>query len=319
MLRGWVKYLPSGMMALLLTAALVPFANAATNAVTGGIGGLDNGTLRGGDGTGPARIVLNAAGSVVVPGNCTVTINPVSVPADGVTVSTITVVLLDADNQPVSGKTVVITSDRGPVDTIAQPPVPTDGTGTAVGTIRSSIVGSATITATDQTDGIVLPPRPRVTFTQGQVLDLVKTANKKRAVPGDIVTYLVEIRNLTSGEVHQVSIDDRIPPNFRYVSGSARLTGVPIPDPVGNRPMTFNLGTIPALTDSNGNGVADPGEAGYEALTYQLIIGSGAEPGDYVNAVAAWDADPSTLISNDDDAVVTVTPDPLFDLSLIHI
>lgn len=44
---------------LLLLSA--PPVMAATNAVTAGIGGIDNGTLLGGDGSGAARVVINAA------------------------------------------------------------------------------------------------------------------------------------------------------------------------------------------------------------------------------------------------------------------
>lgn len=41
-------------------------AGAATNVVTAGIGGLDNGTLLGGDGTGPARMTLVSADVALV-------------------------------------------------------------------------------------------------------------------------------------------------------------------------------------------------------------------------------------------------------------
>jgi uncharacterized repeat protein (TIGR01451 family) len=264
-----------------------------------------------------ATIVLNLVGGTIDTGNSTVTVNPAVVPADGVTVSTITVVLLDADNLPVPGKTVAIATDRGALDIITQPIAPTDAAGTAVGTIRSGTAGSSTITVTDVTDSIILPDQPQVYFTQGQVIDLVKTASKKRAVPGDVVTYLVETRNLSGNDVGQVKVDDQIPPNFRYVTGSTRLNGSAVPDPAGNRPLTFDLGTIPALVDINGNGVADPGEPGYMALSYQLVIGSGARPDEYINTAIAWDASPSLLISNSDEAMVTVIMDPLFDLGTI--
>jgi uncharacterized repeat protein (TIGR01451 family) len=46
----------------LVVAVGLPSAEAATNAVRAGIGGLDNGTLAGGDGTGSGRITLNATG-----------------------------------------------------------------------------------------------------------------------------------------------------------------------------------------------------------------------------------------------------------------
>ncbi|KKW18945.1 MAG: Ig domain protein group 1 domain protein, partial [Parcubacteria group bacterium GW2011_GWF2_50_9] len=46
---------------------------------------------------------------------------PTSVVADGVTTSTITVTVLDANNNPVSGATVSLSSSRGATDTITQP------------------------------------------------------------------------------------------------------------------------------------------------------------------------------------------------------
>ena len=51
MLIGWLKYLRTGAIVLLLMTAWAPSAFAAVNAVTGGIGGINNGTLRGGGGT----------------------------------------------------------------------------------------------------------------------------------------------------------------------------------------------------------------------------------------------------------------------------
>jgi len=266
--------------------------------------------------TSSATVVLNLVGSVVDPGNSSVTVAPANVPANGTSISTITVVLRDAGNNPVSGKTVTLVSDRG-VDVISQPPAPTDATGTAVGTIRSGTVGISTITATDVTDAVVLNDQPQVFFTQGLVLDLMKSANKRKEVVGGVVTYYLELRNLTASDIVQVRIDDLVPPNFKYIAGSARLDGVALADPVGNRPMTFDIGTVPAMADSNGNGRADPGEPGYMNLSYQLVIGSGAKPGDYKNTAVAWDATPLTPVSNTSETLVSVIMDPLFDLGTI--
>ena len=58
MLTSWLKYLRTGAAVLLLIAVWATSAFAADNAATGGIGGINNGTLRGGDGTGTARISL---------------------------------------------------------------------------------------------------------------------------------------------------------------------------------------------------------------------------------------------------------------------
>lgn len=66
MLTSRLKYLRTGVILLLLLTAWVPSAFPAVNAVTGGIGGINNGTLRGGDGTGTAQITLNVSGLALV-------------------------------------------------------------------------------------------------------------------------------------------------------------------------------------------------------------------------------------------------------------
>ena len=299
------------LMALLLTGSwFTDTAYAIENTASGSVGAsfLD---------TANATVVLNLLENAVDPDNSSVTVSPANVSANGTSISTITVVLLDADNNPVVGKTVTITSDRGPIDIISQPAGPTDASGTATGTIRSNTVGVSIITATDTTDAVVLSDQPQVSFNQGLVLNLSKSANKQSEVVGGVVTYSVEIRNLTTNAVGSVRIDDLVPPNFKYIGGSARVDGVPIADPAGNRPATFDIGTVPALADSNGNGVADPGEPGYMVLRYQLGIGAGAKPGDYTNTAAAWNTDPTILISNASEAQVRVDMDPIFDLGTI--
>ena len=54
------------LLACIATATVVAPSGAATNAVTAGIGGLDNGTISGGDGTGTGRFVLNTVGLALV-------------------------------------------------------------------------------------------------------------------------------------------------------------------------------------------------------------------------------------------------------------
>lgn len=88
-------------------------------------------------------------------------------------------------------------------------------------------------------------------------------------------------------------------------------------DPTGNRALFFNIGSVPALSDNNGNGAADPHEPGYRALSYHLVVGSGATPGEYHNRAVAVDACEVCSISNEDRARVEVTLDPLFDLGTI--
>jgi outer membrane protein OmpA-like peptidoglycan-associated protein len=95
------------------------------------------------------------------------------------------------------------------------------------------------------------------------------------------------------------------------------LNNSKISDPSGSREIVFSIGTVPARIDSNGNGRADPGEPGYLKLSYQLIVGSGAAPGEYRNIVVAKDVCAACNISNQAEDRVTVTFDPTFDLGTI--
>lgn len=248
--------------------------------------------------------------------NSTLAANPIIVLADGIAASRLTATVRNSGNLPVTGIPITFSSMRGTIDRITQPSAPTDQNGIATGDIRSTTVGVTTVSAAVP-NGVALPATVQVYFTQGQVLELAKSAGKKEANVGDVISYLVQLRNKTSKDVNQVRIEDQIPPNFKYVKGSTRLNGQAIADPSGNRTLTFDIGTIPALVDNNGNGRADQGEPGFTSLSYRLVIGSGATPQTYVNTAIARDVCPACAISNSDQARVAVTLDPLFDLGTI--
>lgn len=248
--------------------------------------------------------------------NATLTANPLIVLSDGIAASRLTATILNSSKLPVAKIPINFSSPRGALDSITQPVAPTDQNGVATGEIRSTTAGVTTVSAAVPNGGI-FPETAQVFFTQGQVLELSKSASKKEANVGDVVTYLIQLRNKTTKDVNLVRVEDQIPPNFKYVKGSTRLNGQPATDPVGNRTLTFDIGTIPALADNNGNGRADQGEPGFGSLSYQLVIGSGATPRTYVNTAFAIDVCPTCTISNSDEARVQVTLDPLFDLGTI--
>ena len=248
--------------------------------------------------------------------NATLTANPLIVVADGSAASRLTATLLTGSNVPVTNIPISFSSTRGMLDSITQPTAPTDPKGIATGDIRSTTVGVTTVSATVQNGGVI-PATVQVFFTQGQVLELSKSASKREANVGDVITYQIVLRNKTTKDINQVRVEDQIPPNFKYIKGSARLNGQAVVDPSGNRNLSFAIGTIPAFVDKNGNGRADQGEPGFSSLTYQLVIGSGATPQTYVNTAFAVDVCPTCTISNSDQARVAVTLDPLFDLGTI--
>jgi uncharacterized repeat protein (TIGR01451 family) len=134
------------------------------------------------------------------------------------------------------------------------------------------------------------------------LLKVKKDANKKNVSIGDIVTYTVTIQNPTSSDVTNVYLEDVIPAGFKYLSGKAILDNTAISDPTGNRPLTFNIGTVTA------------GQT--RTLKYQLVVGSGVTFGNYENIAFAKYSD-GTVISNNATETVKVVPDPLFDLGTV--
>jgi len=135
------------------------------------------------------------------------------------------------------------------------------------------------------------------------LLHITKTANKSEASVGDIVMYTVNIQNLSSTDpVNAVYLNDEIPPGFKYIKDRVLMGGQPTGEPSGQRPLIFNIGTVPAATTL--------------VLQYQLVIGSGVTMGNYQNTATARFAT-GTVISNPAQASVRIIPDPVFDLGTV--
>ena len=249
--------------------------------------------------------------------NSSVTVDPPVVAADGIAFSTITVTMRDGNNQPVAGRTVSLVSSRGAMDVVTQPSIPTDVNGVTTGEIRSVNSGLTQVLATDIVEAVLLNDQPDVGFARGEVLQLTKKVSPDRAVIGDIVTYTIEIQNTTVDIVRDVRINDTPAPVLAYVAGTARLDGVAIADLTPGSPMFFDIGDVLALGDANGNGVADPGESGYGVLTYSMVVGAGARPGNYSNLALAVDVCDACAVSAPVTAELEIGADPIFDLGTI--
>ena len=156
-----------------------------------------------------------------------------------------------------------------------------------------------------------------VSPVQVGALAITKTAGKTEVIVGEVVPYAIAIRNVGDIEAQLVRVEDRLPAGFSYVPGSARLDGAPMPEPSGGEPLVFEIGTVPLLLDTNGNGTPDPGEVGYRELTYRLAVGSGALPGTHTNRAIARQPCDDCTISNEAVAVVNVRLDPVLDYGLI--
>ena len=94
----------------------------------------------------------------------TVTGSPLTLSANNVATSTITVTLLDAYNNLISGKTVSLTSDRGTYDTISPASAATT-LGKASFTLSSNQPGTSVISALDVDDSLPVTQTVTLTFT----------------------------------------------------------------------------------------------------------------------------------------------------------
>jgi adhesin/invasin len=101
------------------------------------------------------------------PTNSTVVASPTAVSANGVNTSTVIVTLRDSSNNPISGHSVTISSGTH-VTVITPSSVDTNTSGQAVFTVKSSQAGTATITATDATAGVVITNTATITFEEGK-------------------------------------------------------------------------------------------------------------------------------------------------------
>ncbi|MBU0649103.1 Ig-like domain-containing protein, partial [Patescibacteria group bacterium] len=106
-----------------------------------------------------------APAGVVSASLSTVSASPASVTADGSSYSTITVTVNDGSSNPISGKTVTLSSSRGATDTISIVSGTTGADGKASFQVRSSTTGSATLTAI--ADGTTITQTAAVTFISG--------------------------------------------------------------------------------------------------------------------------------------------------------
>lgn len=103
------------------------------------------------------------------------TANPAYVPATGTHTSTLAVRIVDSSGNPESGKQIAFSSSRGAADLISQPSSPTNSSGIVTGSICSSTIGTATITAVNVTDNQSIPASASVTFfdpTQPGIMNL---------------------------------------------------------------------------------------------------------------------------------------------------
>ncbi|MBN1755981.1 OmpA family protein [bacterium] len=106
-------------------------------------------------------------------------------------------------------------------------------------------------------------------------LKLTKHAMKTEAEVGDIVTYVLTVKNESSGDIlENVRIYDKLPVGFKHLSGASFLMDKEFADPYRDGgTLIWDLG--PMMPDT------------FLVLAYQTVLGWGAEDGDGWNEAYA--------------------------------
>ena len=165
----------------------------------------------------------------------TVAALPLSVVADGITTSLITVTLLDSHSNPVSGKTVTLAKTSGPGSpTIGVASGASNASGVVTFTVKSTTAGTDVFTATDVTDAsLVITATASVTFTPATATHFVVTG------PGSVSAGIANNFTVTAedgqgntdtnytGTVHfTVDTGTETFPDYTFTSGASMDNGV---------------------------------------------------------------------------------------------
>jgi hypothetical protein len=109
---------------------------------------------------------LAPAAATVDPQRSTVTVTPAAVPADGVSVATIALRLVDSSGTPLAGRAVALGATGGGDLFMPDPPAGlTDADGRFTATLASTVAERKAVTATALDPPVALAARPVVAFT----------------------------------------------------------------------------------------------------------------------------------------------------------
>jgi hypothetical protein len=115
------------------------------------------------------NVVLTFESLAVSPTSSKVSADPLAVPADGVTSSTVTVTLYDSQMDPVVGKTMALAQGGGSNSVITPETPVTNASGQATFTVTDTTAEVVHYAATDVSDGLELPESATVDFVPGAV------------------------------------------------------------------------------------------------------------------------------------------------------
>ena len=128
---------------------------------------------------------------------------------------------------------------------------------------------------------------------------VTKTTPLVNVSRGQLIPYVITVRNSFGADLTDVNIVDRFPAGFRYIAGSARFDGVATEPAIAGRELTWS--NLSLATD------------GRHTIKLLLAAGAGISEGEFTNRAQAINAITAGLMSEEAAATVRLVPDPTFD------
>ena len=139
-------------------------------------------------------------------------------------------------------------------------------------------------------------------------LVLSKRSEIEEASVGKFVPYIIQIKNVGEDSAVDVYIQDKIPPGFVYVEGSAVQ--------VLNESYSENKITTTGIKEIKFGPISEIKSGDIVKIKYLLKVGVGVKPGTYKNIAVSVDKTDKT-ISNPDSVDIEIVSDPIFEHTTI--
>ncbi len=140
-----------------------------------------------------------------------------------------------------------------------------------------------------------IPLDPRL----GGAVAVTKTSPMLNVTRGQMVPYVITVRNSFGVDLQDVTLVDRFPAGFRYVEGSARFDDVETEPAIVGRELIWS-GRSLAVDEQH-------------TIKLLLAVGAGVTEGEFVNRAQAVNSLTGIVMSEEAEATVRLVPDPTFD------
>jgi large repetitive protein len=131
------------------------------------------------------------------------------------------------------------------------------------------------------------------------VLTITKTTPLLNVTRGQLVPYVITMRNVVGLPLQDARLVDRFPAGFRYVPGSAHLDKVQVEPVAAGRELQWSDLSFDS-TDQH-------------TISMLLAVGAGVSEGEFVNRAQVVNSFTGSALSGEASATVRVVPDPTFD------